>query len=114
MSGIKDFELISHGFVNENEFEEGAASPFQKILTGRGINEIEAFNDVVEQIKSTEGLLDLSSIEIEAGELDDEYFDPPFQSVSDGDDDEEGFGFEEELEDGDTWFFYSIKYNLKK
>jgi|SRR6185369_4417698 hypothetical protein len=114
MSGIKDFELISHGFMNENQFEEGPASPFQKILTGRGINEIEAFNDVVEQIKSTEGLLDLSSIEIEAGELDDEYYDPPFQSVSDGDEDEEGFGFAEEVEDGDTWFFYSIKYNLKK
>jgi hypothetical protein len=113
MSNIKDFELISHGFVNENEFEEPAATPFNKILTGRGINEVEAFNDVLEQIKSTEGILDVSEISVDAGDLDDEYYDPPFQSVAD-EDDEDIFGFSEEVADGDVWFFYSIKYTLKK
>ena len=112
MNSIKDFELISHGFVNENEFEEPAATPYSKILTGRGINEIEAFNDVIEQIVATEGAIDLTAIELDAGDLEDEYYDPPFQAVSD--EDEDSFGFAGEVEDGDVWFFYSVKYTLKK
>jgi hypothetical protein len=112
MSNIKDFELISHGFVNENEFEEPTATPYSKILTGRGLSEIDAFNDAMEQIKAIEGMIDLSDMELHAGDLEDEYYDPPFQSVSD--EDEDRFGFADEVEDGDVWFFYSIKYTLKK
>lgn len=111
MSSIKDFELISHGFVNENEFEEAMPAPFAKILTGRGINEIEAFNDAVEQVKASEGIVDLADIEIGAGDLDDEYYNQPFQAVSD---EEDEFGFMDEPADGDVWFFYSIKYTMKK
>ena len=112
MSHIKDFELVSHGFVNENAFEEPACNPHTHILTGRGISELEAFNDVMEQIRTNEGILDLSALELEAKDLDDEYYDPPFQAVMD--EDEEGFGYSDSDDDGDVWYFYSIKYTLLK
>ncbi len=112
MSHIKDYEFISHGFVNENAFEEPASTPHTHILTGRGISELEAFNDVLEQIKTNEGILDLSVLEEAAGTLDDEYYNPPFQAILD--EDEEGFGYSDSDEDGDVWYFYSIKYTLNK
>lgn len=112
---VTDFDFVSHGFMPEHDFLgcDITETNFSKSVSGSGLNEKEAFEDVLLQLSIQEKIseIDTSDIEKEARDLSEEYHDDPLEYDSYDDDDNGGFQ-PQELSSGDTWFYFSIRYNL--
>jgi hypothetical protein len=110
---LLEFEFISHDFHGEDKFDSSEVSKedYEKVITGKGLNEKEAAENAIEELLIEENeKVDVSLLHEKVETLDEVYYEPPMGSFSE--DEDTGDYIEEPSEE--KWYFLSIRYNLPK
>jgi hypothetical protein len=114
---ITEFEFVSHDFISDDKFDSSQVSKddYEKVITGKGLNEKEAAENAIEELLVEEGdSVDILLIAEKAETLDEVYYEfPMVSSYVDEDGESESDGYRDDSS-GEMWYFLSIRYNLPK